>query len=70
MRAPQRVVEAEARPQADEEHDPLVVRRVPPVLADDDALEHFVEQFHLAVDLGRADPNAAGIQRRVAAAVV
>src|SRR4249920_1260908 len=40
-----------------------------PFLADDKALLDFVELFDLAVDLGRADAHAAGVQGRVRAAV-
>ena len=32
-----------------------------PVLADDDAVFDFRDGFHLAVDLGGADANAAGV---------
>ena len=40
-----------------------------PVLADDEALDDFGQLLDLAIDLRRADAHAAGIERRVGAAV-
>ena len=52
--------------QPDEQHDALVAV---PLLADDQALDDLGELLDLAVDLGRADAHAAGIQHGVGAAV-
>src|SRR5262249_31179454 len=40
-----------------------------PVLADHDALQDLRQLLHLAIDLRRADADAAGVQHRVGAAV-
>jgi hypothetical protein len=59
------LVQLAAGAQHDEEDDTGVVL---PFLANDEALLDFVELFDLAVDLGRADAHAAGVQGRVRAA--
>jgi hypothetical protein len=67
MRARERVVErVAARLQLHEEHDAHVAL---PVLADHHALQHLQLLLDLAVDLGRADAHAAGVEHRVGAAV-
>ena len=49
----------------DEEHDAHVVL---PLLADGQAVEHFVDGLHPAIDLGGAHADAAGVERRVGSA--
>ena len=66
----QALVEHKAGTQDDEQDHALVrARGGTHLLADRDALEDFVELFDLPIDFGRADPYAAGVQCRVAAAV-
>src|SRR4051812_42475619 len=60
------VVHAEAVTQLDEEHDAHVAL---PVLADDERLDHLLELLDLAVDLRRADPDAARVEHGVRPAV-
>ncbi len=62
----ERGVELGAIAQPHEQDDADVVV---PVLADDDRFQHLVHLLDLAVDLGRADANAARIQHRVRPAV-
>ena len=62
----QRVVQRQAVGQYDEQHDADVVL---PALADRDALADLRQLLDLAVDLGRADAHAAGIEHRVGTAV-
>ncbi len=52
--------------QPHEENDPFVPL---PLLSNDQALDDFIELLDLAVDLRGADPDAAGVQHRVGAAV-
>ena len=63
---PERRVEYHARRETHEEHDPLVAI---PRLPYRQALDHLRHVLDLAVDLGRADAHAAGIQRRVRSSV-
>src|SRR5207244_12447933 len=67
---PQRLVQGETVAQADEQDDPLVrARGGADALPDRQALEHLRQLVHLAVNLGRTDTDAAGVERRVAAPV-
>src|SRR5690606_3541956 len=59
-------VEPSPRLQADEEHDPRVAIEA---LVDRDAFRDVVDLLDDTVDLGRADPHAAGVQHRVRASV-
>ena len=61
-----RVVERDARAQPHEQHDAHVVV---PILADADRLDDLRHLLDLVVDLRRADAHAAGIERRVGAAM-
>ena len=61
IRSSSRVVETDAVAQPDEQHDPFVAL---PLLADDQALDDLVELLDLPIDLGRADADAAGVERR------
>ena len=55
-------VEAPRRGQLDEEHHPLVGPVLP---ADGERLGDFGQRFDGAVDLGGADPHAAGVEHRI-----
>ena len=50
----------------DEEDDALVTI---PALADDETLDDLVDLFHLAIDLGRSNPNSARVQHGIGATV-
>ena len=62
----QRVVQPQAVAQHHEQDDAGVAF---PLLADGDAVHHFGDGFHLAIDFGSADAHTAGIQRCVRAAM-
>ena len=62
----QLLVERQALAQPDEQHDAHVAL---PLLRDRDRLGDFLDLLDLAIDLGRADAHAAGIQHRIGAAV-
>ena len=59
-------IQRQAGAKADEEHDAHVII---PVLTDGDGLDHFGHLLNLGIDFRRADPDAAGIKRRVRTAV-
>src|SRR6185437_9910865 len=65
---PQRIGQDQGFAQPHEEHDAHVTRPLARLLRHGDALDDVIELLHLPVDLRGANANAAGIQRRVAAA--
>ena len=62
----QRLVQRDALGQDDEKNDADIAI---PFLADGDGFRHFRQAFHLRIDFRRADAHAAGIERRVRAAM-
>ena len=65
---PERVVERR-RPVGSDDEQGHPVRAVRQLQADDQAVEHLGDALDHAVELARADPDAAAVERRVGAAL-